>query len=59
MDIFMDSLTTSLVDTLNSHGVSPHIMTFLISMIPLLELRGSIIVAGGLLKLPFIQTYIV
>lgn len=55
----MDSLTTSLVDTLNSHGVSPHIITFLISMIPLLELRGSIIVAGGLLKLPFIQTYIV
>ena len=55
----MDSLTTSLVDTLNSNGVSPHIITFLISMIPLLELRGSIIVAGGLLKLPFIQTYIV
>lgn len=56
--IVMEALTTSIVEALSSHGVSPQIITFLISMIPLLELRGSIIVAGGLLKLPFIQTFI-
>ena len=54
----MEAITTSNVEALRSHGVSPQIITFLISMIPLLELRGSIIVAGGLLKLPFIQTFI-
>ena len=54
----MEAITTSIVEALLSHGVSPQIITFLISMIPLLELRGSIIVAGGLLKLPFIQTFI-
>lgn len=54
----MDSVVSAIVGTLEGHGVSPQIITFLISMIPLLELRGSIIVAGGLLKLPFIQTFI-
>jgi uncharacterized membrane protein len=54
----MESLVNLIVGTLQGHGVSPQIITFIISMIPLLELRGSIIVAGGLLKLPFIQTFI-
>lgn len=55
----MDALATSLVDMMQGHGISPHIITFLISMIPLLELRGSILVAGSILRLPFIQSYIV
>lgn len=54
----MEAITESIVTALVARGVSPQIITFLISMIPLLELRGSIIVAGGLLKLPFIQTFI-
>ena len=56
--ICMDAVVNTIVTTLQDHGVSPQIITFLISMIPLLELRGSIIVAGGILKLPFIQTFI-
>ncbi len=55
----MDAIATSLVNSLQSHGVSPHIITFLISMIPLLELRGSILVAGSILRLKFIQSYII
>ncbi|MGM9936338.1 MAG: COG2426 family protein [Candidatus Ornithomonoglobus sp.] len=54
----MEAMVQSIVGALQSHNVSPQIITFLISMIPLLELRGSIIVAGGILKLPFIQTFI-
>lgn len=57
----MDSIVTALTNTLNAHNVHPQVITFLISMIPLLELRGSIIVAGSVLKglnLPFYQTFI-
>ncbi len=54
----MDSVVSSITSALTAHNVSPQIITFLISMIPLLELRGSIIVAGAALKLPFIQTFI-
>jgi uncharacterized membrane protein len=54
----MESIVNAIVGSLSAHGVSPQIITFLVSMIPLLELRGSIIVAGGILKLPFIQTFI-
>lgn len=54
----MEAVVTSIVEGLQAHNVSPQVITFLISMIPLLELRGSIIVAGGILKLPFIQTFI-
>lgn len=54
----MESIVESIVGALQAHNVSPQIITLLISMIPLLELRGSIIVAGGILKLPFIQTFI-
>jgi len=54
----MDAIVSNIVTTLQSHGVSPQIINFLIAMIPILELRGSIIIAGGILKLPLIQTYI-
>lgn len=54
----MDAIAESIVGTLQGWGWNPQIITFIISMIPLLELRGSIIVAGGLLKLPFIMTFI-
>lgn len=55
----MEHLAESLVNSLNSAGIHPQIITLLVSMIPLLELRGSIIVAGGILGLPFIQTYVI
>ncbi|MCC8168898.1 MAG: small multi-drug export protein [Oscillospiraceae bacterium] len=54
----MDSAVSAIITALEAHNVSPQIITFLISMIPLLELRGSIIVAGSILKLPFFQTFI-
>lgn len=54
----MDSVTQSIVAALQAHHISPHIITFLISMIPLLELRGSILVAGSILKQPIILTYL-
>lgn len=54
----MEAAVGSIINALEAHNVSPQIITFLISMIPLLELRGSIIVAGSILRLPFIQTFI-
>ena len=54
----MEAVVGSIIETMEGWGVSPQIITVLISMIPLLELRGSIVVAGGILKLPFIQTFI-
>ncbi|MBQ3426768.1 MAG: small multi-drug export protein [Clostridia bacterium] len=54
----MDQIVNSIITTLSAHNVSPQIITLIISMIPLLELRGSILVAGAALQLPFIQTYI-
>lgn len=54
----MDAAVGSIIELLEAHNVSPQIITFLISMIPLLELRGSIIVAGSILRLPFLQTFI-
>lgn len=53
----MESVVKSIVDTLQGHGISPQVITFIISMIPVLELRGSIIVAGGLMNLPIKQTF--
>lgn len=55
----MEAVTTSLVEFFVERGLSPQLITFIISMIPVLELRGSIVVAGGILKLPFIQTFLV
>ena len=54
----MESAVASIINVLEAHNVSPQIITFLISMIPLLELRGSIIVAGSILRLPFLETFI-
>lgn len=54
----MEALVGSIIETMEGGGVSPQIITVFISMIPLLELRGSIVIAGGILKLPFIQTFI-
>ncbi len=54
----MEHIAVSIIDALSAHHVSPQIINFIIAMIPLLELRGSILVAGGALGLPFIQTYI-
>lgn len=53
----MDSIAIAIKDALVGWGIPHQLITALISMIPLLELRGSILVAG-LLKLPLIQTYI-
>lgn len=54
----MEAAVGSIINVLEAHNVSPQIITFLISIIPLLELRGSIIVAGSILRLPFLQTFI-
>ncbi len=53
----MEHITTTLMDTLNAWGIPHQLITALISMIPLIELRGSILV-GGTLNLPFVQTFI-
>ncbi len=53
----MESIAISIMNTLDAWNIPHQIITALISMIPLLELRGSILVAG-LLNLPFIQTFI-
>lgn len=53
----MDAIAQSIVGAL-SGKVSKELIVFLISMIPLLELRGSILVAGVLLKTTFLSTYI-
>ena len=53
----MDNIATAIMETLNTWGIPHQIITALISMVPLLELRGSILVAG-LLKLHLVQTYI-
>lgn len=54
----MDNIAISITDALMNWGIHPQIITVLISMIPLLELRGSILVVGGFLGLPFVPTYI-
>ena len=54
----MDQITQSLVAALQAHNISPHLITFLISLIPLLELRGGILVAGAILKQNVFLTYI-
>lgn len=52
----MESIVQSIVDAL-SGKISKEFIVFLISMIPLLELRGSIL-AAGFLKMDFVPTYI-
>lgn len=54
----MDTLVTALMESMAAHHIPNQAITFIISMIPLLELRGSILVAGAALKLPFLWTFI-
>ena len=53
----MDAITQSLVEVF-SGKISNELIIFLVSMIPLLELRGSILVAGVLLRTALIPTYV-
>lgn len=53
----MDSAVQFIVETL-SGKIAKEFIVFLISMIPILELRGSIL-AAGLLQMDFVPTYIV
>ncbi len=52
----MDSVVHSIVDAL-SGKISKEFIVFLISMIPILELRGSIL-AAGFMKMEFLSTYV-
>ncbi len=53
----MDSVVQSIVDAL-SGKISKEFIVFIVSMIPLLELRGSILAAGFLDGMRFLPTYI-
>lgn len=53
----VDSLVRSIVDTLGG-SIPSQLIVFIISMIPILELRGSIL-AAGFMDVSFLQTYIV
>lgn len=52
----MDYIVQTIVDTF-SGKISKEIIVFVISMIPVLELRGSLL-AAGFLKMNFLSTYI-
>ena len=52
-----DSLVTMIVDTF-SGNLPKELIVFIISMIPILELRGSIL-AAGFLKMEFLSTFII
>ncbi|MBQ7975919.1 MAG: small multi-drug export protein [Clostridia bacterium] len=53
----VDSLVRSIVDTFGG-TVPSQLIVFVVSMIPILELRGSIL-AAGFMDVSFLQTYIV
>lgn len=53
----MDSLVQIIVDTF-SGKIPAQLIVFIISMIPILELRGSIL-AAGFMDVSFLQTYVV
>ena len=52
----MDSVVHAIVDTL-SGKISKEFIVFLVSLVPLLELRGSIL-AAGFMQMDFLHTYI-
>ncbi len=70
----MEHLVQSVIDILNSKGLSPEGVVFFISMLPLLELRGGILAAsflqieyirgalicllGNIIPIPFILLFI-
>lgn len=53
----MNGIVETIVDFLRGK-VSKELIVFIISMIPILELRGSLI-AAGFLKMKFLSTYII
>jgi len=53
----MENIIKSIVELFGGK-ISKEIIVFIISMIPILELRGSLI-AAGLLKMKFLSTYII
>ena len=53
----MNGLVELIVDTF-SGKISKEIIVFVVSMIPILELRGSIL-AAGFLKMEFLSTFII
>lgn len=53
----MDGLVELIVETF-SGKISKEIIVFIVSMIPILELRGSIL-AAGFLKMEFLSTFII
>ena len=52
----MQEIVSSIVSSL-SGKISKEFIVFLVSMIPLLELRGSIL-AAGFMNMEFLQTFI-
>lgn len=54
----MDSIAQTLTDAFSSVGMPNWLVVGLISMIPLLELRGSILVAGIFLQMQWLPTYV-
>lgn len=56
MENLMSSIVNSIVSAL-SGKISGSFIVFVVSMIPLLELRGSIL-AAGIMKMPFFSTFI-
>lgn len=54
----MDQIAQALTGAFSSVGMPNWLVVLLISMIPLLELRGSILVAGILLQMGFLQTFV-
>lgn len=54
----MDSIAQSLTDAFSSVGMPNWLVISLVSMIPLLELRGSILVAGILLQMKWLPMYV-
>lgn len=53
----MESTVQTIIDTLGGK-VSKEIIVFIVSMIPVLELRGSLI-AAGFLKMNFLSSYVI
>lgn len=53
----MEKIVEMIVDTF-SGSVSKEVIVFVVSMIPVLELRGSIL-AAGFLKMEFLSTFII
>lgn len=51
-------MAETLSNWLTGHGLSPSLAIFVISLLPILELRGGLI-AAALLKMPWIKSFII